>query len=142
MTRVDFYILQEKAPGDRFRLACRVAEKAWTRGHRVFIHADSPDTAELVDNLLWTFRDGSFVPHGRLGRCDHHITPILIGHGTDAGEEDDVLINLSSEVPDFFSTFERVIEPVDHDEKVRKASRQRYRYYRDRGYPLNNRLVS
>lgn len=142
MTRVDFYILEDGAADDRFRLACRIAEKAWQSGRRVLIHTASADDARHVDGLLWTFRDRSFVPHGLLGEADPAVTGVLIGHGPEAGDEHDILINLSDGIPPFFSGFERVIEPVEPNEDARASSRERYRFYRDRGYPLNNQRIA
>jgi len=142
MTRVDFYILENTSGNDRYRLACRIAEKAWKSGNRVLIHTASVEEANHLDRLLWTFRDGSFVPHALLGQADPDMNPVLIGHGTDAGGEHDVLINLARDVPAFFSSFERVIEPVDDDPDHRATSRERYRFYRERGYPLHNRTIS
>jgi DNA polymerase-3 subunit chi len=142
MTRIDFYILGERAPGDRFLLACRLAEKAWQQGHRVYLHTNSQPESQHMDRLLWTFRDGGFLPHGLAGQTDQELTPILIGHGTDAGEEHDVLINLALQVPDFFSRFERLAEPLDRDLEIRNAGRERYRFYRDRGYPLNTHDIT
>lgn len=89
-----------------------------------------------MDRMLWTFNDQSFVPHARLGEGDPAINPILIGDGANAHEEHDVLVNLATEVPTFFSRFQRLAECVDNDEAIRNASRERYRFYRDRGYPL------
>ena len=106
------------------------------------IHTSSPEEAGHMDKLLWTFRDRSFVPHGLLGQVDPEMTPVVIGHGTEAGGEHEVLINLAPQVPAFFSTFERVIEPVDTDPASRAACRDHYRYYRDRGYPLNNEKIA
>lgn len=142
MTRIDFYILDEGARSDRFHLACRITEKAWKSGHRVLINTASLQEAKYLDTLLWTFRDQSFIPHGILGAAEPETNPVLIGHGSDAGDEEDVLVNLASTVPEFFSKFERVIEPVDDDTAVRNASRERYRFYRDRGYPLHNQRIA
>ena len=142
MTRVDFYVVDEGAGLDRFRLTCRIAEKAWASGHRVLIHTGNETDARQMNELLWTFRDRSFVPHGLLGESDPSGTPVLVGHGTDAGGEHDVLINLADTVPAFFSSFERVIETVGGDPGSRVASRERYRFYRDRGYPLNNQRIA
>ncbi len=142
MTRIDFYILDEGGRSDRFHLACRITEKAWSSGHRVLIHTASLQDARYLDSLLWTFRERSFIPHGILGEAEPEANPVLIGHGTDAGDEEDVLVNLAPSVPEFFSKFERVIEPVDGDAGMRNASRERYRFYRDRGYPLHNRKIS
>lgn len=143
MTQVDFYILADRARDDRFGLACRLAEKAWRQGHRVLVHAGSNDEARHLDRLLWTYRDGSFVPHGTLGQADPALNPVLIcPPGQDPGEEHDVLINLATEIPTFFSRFDRVAECVDHDEAARKACRQRYRYYQEHGYPLNTHNIA
>ncbi|MEN8174263.1 MAG: DNA polymerase III subunit chi [Pseudomonadota bacterium] len=141
MTRVDFYVLEASAADDRQRLACRITEKAVKRGHRVFIHTDSPESARYLDDLLWTFHDRSFLPHGLLGRADPGVTPVIIGHGTDAGGEHDVLINLAREIPAFFSSFERVIEPVDKDADNRAAGREHFRFYKDRGYALETNKI-
>ena len=136
MTRIDFYILADKARDNRYRLACRLADKAYQQGSRVFVHTASTQEAQHMDRLLWTFREGSFVPHGLCGNADPATTPVLIGNGEDLQEEHEILINLHPEVPAFFSRFERLIEPIDQDEAIRNAGRQRYRFYRDRGYPL------
>ncbi len=137
MTQVDFYILGEQAAGDRFQLACRISEKAWQQGHRVFLHTNSEAESRHMDKLLWTFRDGSFLPHGLLGESDASVTPVLIGNGGGAGDEHDVLINLASEIPPFFSRFERVAELIDQDPENRQSGRLRYKTYRDRGYTMN-----
>ncbi len=137
MTRVDFYVVAAHVRGNRHVLACRVADKARRTGHRVVIHTPSPEEARHMDRLLWTFQDQSFVPHGLLlGETDPSYNPILIGDASQAIEEHDVLINLATEVPTFFSRFQRLAECVDNEQAVREASRQRYRFYRDRGYPL------
>lgn len=137
MTQVDFYILKDDADGNRFLLACRVAEKARNAGHRVLIHTTSDDESRHMDQLLWTYNKSSFVPHGLLGDADPAQNPVLIGNAHSDHEEHDVLINLATEVPTVFSRFSRLAECVDNDEVVRTASRERYRFYRDRGYPLS-----
>ena len=138
MTQVDFYILDEQAAGNRYLLACRLAEKIYHQGLRIFIHTESPEEARHMDRLLWTFRQGSFVPHATLEKADPVSTPIIIGSSGEAGEENDVLINLAPQVPNFFSRFKRVVELIDREAKVKTAGRERFRFYRDRGYPLNS----
>lgn len=142
MTRVDFYILSDGARGDRFSLACRLAEKAWRQGRRVYLHTGSKSESSHLDKLLWTYRDESFLPHGLFGEVDAALNPILIGHTDDAGDEHDVLINLAAEVPTFFSRFDRLAEPLDSEPQIRHAGRERYRFYRDRGYTLNSHDIT
>ncbi len=143
MTRVDFYVLGENAGGDRYLLTCRLADKIYRQGRRVYIHTASDDEARHLDRLLWTFRQGSFIPHGRSQEADPATTPVLIGWDGNAGDENDVLINLvpASEAPPFFSRFDRVAEPVDRDPQIRQTARLRYGFYRDRGYPLESHTI-
>lgn len=137
MTRVDFYIEEKPRPGGHRVLACRVAEKAYRLGHRVFIHTGRADLAVEMDQLLWTFRDRSFVPHARAEAVEGEPPPVIIAHDVEPQGRCDLLINLDREVPTFFSRFERVADLVGEDEESRAAGRERYRFYRDRGYPLN-----
>lgn len=141
MTRIDFYVLEPKAQGDRYQLCCRIAEKAQCAGQRVLIHTPVEAEARHVDGLLWTYREQGFIPHGVLGRDDPALNPIMIGDGRDDGDHHQVLINLDAAVPVFFSRFERLIECVDHDESVKAAGRSRFKYYREHGYPLETHRI-
>jgi DNA polymerase-3 subunit chi len=142
MTQVDFYLLKSDTAQGRWTLACRLAEKAYGQGRRVYLHTASEAESQYLDQLLWTFRDGSFLPHGLAERADPDRTPILIGHDEAPANEHDVLINLAPEVPAFFSRFERVAEPLDQDPAGLDAGRARFRFYRDRGYPLQHHELS
>ena len=63
MARVDFYVLNQSGEQARRQFACKLAEKAYRLKNTVHIVAGSRADAERLDELLWTFRDGSFVPH-------------------------------------------------------------------------------
>jgi DNA polymerase III subunit chi len=63
MTRVDFYVLPDADPAQRPLLACKLAEKAYGQGLKVYIHTATEGEALHLDELLWTFRAGSFLPH-------------------------------------------------------------------------------
>ncbi len=136
MTRVDFYVLADTAPGDRYTVACRLVEKAYAQGRRVYLHLDGEADVNRIDALLWTFREQSFIPHGALGKIDPKMTPVLLGCDQDPSSEDDVLVNLAAQVPAWFGRFRRVAEIIDGDAVVKRFGRERYRFYKDRGYPL------
>jgi DNA polymerase III subunit chi len=137
MTRVDFYILQEGGPEACPLLACRLTEKAYRMGHQVYIHAASPGQLRQLDDLLWTFRAGSFLPHAVARDKPAGAQPVLLGADDSPHGMDDVLVNLAGTVPPFFSRFNRVAEVVGGDEANRNAARERYRFYQERGYTLN-----
>jgi DNA polymerase-3 subunit chi len=62
MTQIDFYVLEERATGNRFTLACRLGEKIYHQGRRVFIHTASEEETRHMDRLLWTFRQAVSSP--------------------------------------------------------------------------------
>jgi DNA polymerase-3 subunit chi len=143
MTRIDFYISNNNNDDARARLACRVAEKAYQTKHSVYVHVDDKEQAEQLDQLLWTFRDRSFVPHCLSGDPHCGEAAVIIGYGdTPAAGSPEVLINISNEVPGFFSRYERVAEIVGGDENYRQKARERFKFYRERGYPLETHELS
>ncbi len=141
MTRVDFYILLETAKRTSDQVLCTLTGKAWTQGNRVYIHTDSPDRSTKVNALLWTFKDTSFLPHGLADRLidqtDAEKTPVLIGHEDPPADLHDIIINMTSSVPLFFGRFDRLIEIVDQASNGCDQARDRYRFYKERGYTLN-----
>jgi DNA polymerase-3 subunit chi len=144
VTQVDFYILDSDSDDARLLLACKIVDKATQLDHHVYVHSTSDDEARKLDELLWTFAQGSFIPH-RVVRSELSsppLEPVQIGVNQPPGPGRwDVLVNLAAEVPDFFSRYERVAEVVDANGARREQSRERYRFYRDRGYKLNTHQV-
>lgn len=136
MARVDFYVLQRADEQARRMLACRLAEKAYRLDHTVYLHTMSRADANQLDELLWTFRDGSFVPHALVEESDATPSPVTIGCNTDIDAARDLLINLCDEIPAFADKFSRVAELVTADDECRRLSRKRYSQYRDKGHEI------
>lgn len=136
MTKVDFYLLDTYGDS-REHFACRLAEKAWRMGNRVYLYAPNEPVAHKLDDLLWTFNQGSFVPHGVCEKdTDTDDHPVLIGHAEPPASLNDVLISLSPEIPLWFGRFTRIAELVGPTEDDKERGRERFRYYRERGYPI------
>ena len=136
MSRVDFYVLRESGESARQRFACRLAEKAWSLDNSVHIRVTDPQTADVLDDLLWTFRDGSFVPHEKISNADTQpASPITIG--THEARQCDLHINLADAIPDNTGAFPRVAEIVTSDEAAKQTSRKRFVEYRDAGHTLD-----
>ena len=142
MSRVDFYVLAQAGERARHAFACRLAEKAYRLDNTVHIHANSRADAERLDEALWTFRDGSFVPHHLLGSERSDLpSPVTIGHDELLAERRDLLINLCDEVPESVEGFTRVAELVTSDEDCKSKSRRRFVHYRDNGHTLDTHNV-
>ena len=137
MHRVDFYVLESSSPDSPMRVACRIAEKAWLTGHTVYVATASEKVTRDMDQLLWTYRQDSFTPHGTYPEHAGEDLPILIGHG-DHPPDAQVLLNLTGTLPPFHEHFERIAEFVSGDEPARRAGRERFRLYRDTGYDIHS----
>jgi len=140
MTKIDFYIAPDNQQNNALTIACRVAEKAWRRGHSIYVHTDNQQMAEQFDEKLWSFRPNSFVPHRVSHSADlapENIPDILIGCDENAEPSHEVLLNLSNKTPAFLGRFKRVAEFVDGHEEAKVKSRERFKYYKTRGYPLD-----
>jgi DNA polymerase-3 subunit chi len=142
MARVDFYILDQAGQHSRQTFACRLAEKAYRLNNTVHIHAGSRGDADRLDELMWTFRDGSFVPHERLSGSKEGIeSPITIGCEDEPVAPRDLLINLCDEIPTFAEGFPRVAELVTSDDDCKQLSRRRFAAYRKKGHTLETHNV-
>ncbi|MCB1616736.1 MAG: DNA polymerase III subunit chi [Pseudomonadales bacterium] len=142
MTRVDFYILADSALESRLSFACRLIDKIWKRGHDIYIHVPDLISAELVDQLLWEEKPDSFIPHSIRHDQPKNHEQIEIGYGNDPGSHHDVMINLGTDIPEFFSRFERVAEIVCQEKGMLETSRLNWKFYQSRGYPLESHKIN
>jgi DNA polymerase-3 subunit chi len=132
--RVDFYVLEGPSASARLKLACKLAEKAYLASQSVLVwHAD-PEELKTFDDLLWTFSDGSFVPHEPLSASASPAdTPVLLSAGVAPRDNIDIIINLAPDVPACLPLAKRVAEIIDGDETRRRAGRARFKAYRELG---------
>ena len=141
---VDFYILQTAEPREHF--ACRLAERALREGRRIYIHAEDRDAAESMDELLWSFSPGSFLPHALAGDAVTEDEPIAIGWDDAPAATENArgyLINLALKAPGFAERFEFVAEVVPtaesaSDETI-KALRGTFASYEQQGYERHSK---
>jgi DNA polymerase-3 subunit chi len=132
VTEVNFYFNAQ----DRLQVACRLAGKAVKQGERLLIYAPQAETATRIDRLLWTWPAVGFVPHCAVHSPLASQTPVLIASREESPPECEVLLNLSPDTPPHFERFTRLLEVVDAAD--REAGRNRYRFYRERGYRIVN----
>ena len=140
-TRVDFYLLNDNHDQDVWFVACRLLEKAYQRGHRVFVFCDKKEHAEHLDELLWTYKNDSFIPHHLQGEGPEPPPPVQIGYGDEPRGFSDILLNMSTIIPSYFSRFRRVMEVVAANEQAKDISRNHYREYRAKQCDLHTHHI-
>jgi DNA polymerase-3 subunit chi len=136
VTQVDFYVVPDG--GNPVMTACGLCEAATGGGVRLYVRVADPALADEIDGALWTWRQGGFIPHERhAGKAlEEPLPAVLIGGIEPPGTHRGVLVNLGDDVPAWFSSFDRTIELVPIDPQAKVRSRERFRWYKDRGYPL------
>lgn len=137
MTNIHFYSNAQ----DRVQAAAAWLAASW-RKQPVLVFAPDPDVAERLDRALWIQPATGFLPHCRAGSPLAAETPVLIAASLDGLPQDRHLLNLSNEVPPGFSRFEQLVEIVSTDDSDRHPARERFRFYRERGYAIENRNVA
>ncbi len=129
--QVDFYLLGMSSPGAA-KLACRLALMALERNQNIFIITNSDKSAEQLDELMWQYPEGRFIPHARAGEPDALKAPVNIGLLSGLNTTD-VVINLCTEAVPQPERFSRVLEIVPYADDEREASRVKFRTYRNMG---------
>lgn len=135
-TRVDYYLLQSQDQAEIHRFVCRLCQKAYEQGHKVFICTDN--VSEL-DELLWSFNPTSFLPHS--AERDNASNPINIGNDAKQCKHQDILLNLTERLPSEYTVFSRVIEVVAGDEHSKQTARKHYRQYQQQGATLQTHQI-
>lgn len=134
MTRIDFH---SNVP-NKLAYACRLVRKARAAQCKIVLLGNNIELSQL-DQLLWTFSEQDFLPHVRAGDPLAAQTDIILTADENAElPHHHVLINLSGQQPEHFARFERMFEIISADDNDKAAGRDRYRFYKERGYPLSH----
>ncbi len=134
--RIDFYKLNSQNRTRINRFCCQLADKVVKMGHPVFVKTKDETESRLLDDIMWTFSDSSFVPHAIQGDTENVDAPVIIGHSAPTSKAY-LLINLSDEFPENTLNYERVAEIISDAPENLQKGRARYSVYKKDEYPLH-----
>lgn len=137
---VDFYLLEKPSDNSVLRLTCKVVEKAWETGYRVVLLARDQTQCERLDDLLWTFSQGSFIPHAL--QHDDPDAPVILTHSPPT-TPDHIAAVVSLHPQPLEEKFHslRIADIIGAGEAEKHEARLRYRYYRQCGIePRTHRI--
>lgn len=113
MTEILFYHL-EQHPLERVLPV--LVEKSLERGWRAVIEASSPERLQSLDDVLWTYRDDSFLPHAVAGTYNDNAQPVLLTTETDNSNAADIRFFVDRAVPVSGEGYVRLVYMFDgHD---------------------------
>ncbi len=133
--QVDYYLIPGAEQREQFLFACRLIDKAWQQDLGILVLCPDQETIEIFDELLWNWREDSFIPHAA-APAEAPVEAVLINSRLDIkpSRDNTLLLNLSHQVPDGFGHFSRIGEIVFEDEACKASSRDKFRYYREQGF--------
>jgi DNA polymerase-3 subunit chi len=110
----------------------QLLEKTLERGWRAVVESGSPQRAEALDQLLWTYRDDSFLPHGLSGEDNDALQPVLITTEPVNPNEASVRFYVDRAVPMSADGYRRIVYMFSgHDPEAVAEARQAWRALRD-----------
>jgi DNA polymerase-3 subunit chi len=140
--RIDFYVLEADATDGRLRLACKIIDRAYRSGHTAYLWARDDHETNLLDDLLWTFSQNSFVPHSRNNHNSDLTSPVHIGHHPPQSGSAEVVVSVADRPVEDYSNFLRIAEVVGFGEAEKQSGRSRFKFYRDQGLELETHRIT
>lgn len=140
-TRVDFYLLENGDAAARLQFGCRLTQKAWSAGHKIYIHVANDQAATELDRLLWSFNQQSFIPHAVAGTEEAAQAPVVIGTDPSSDKDNDLLVSLADQFSQAANNFTRVVEIVAADDTAKADARERFKRYRELGVEPNTHKI-
>ena len=134
MTRVIFY----SNVADKHAALLLLVGKALAKKHLITLFAENEQAANGYSETLWGGARASFFPNMLASHSLAIETPVVINWQDDQLCQDDILVNLTQRQLTVFSRFRRLVELVGTDEKDKVLARQRFKFYRDRGYEVQH----
>ncbi|MBL6932411.1 MAG: DNA polymerase III subunit chi [Rhodospirillales bacterium] len=134
MTEVSFYHLQKSRLEDALPV---LLEKTLSAGKRALVMVGSDARAEQLNNELWSYVQGSWLPHGTAKDGRPEDQPIWLTAGDDNLNNATFLFLTDGAASDDVSAFERCFELFDGNDSTQVAvARERWKAYREAGHPL------
>ena len=134
--RIDFYKLNSLNSASINRFCCQLADKVVKMGNPVFVRTKNAAETRLLDDMMWTFSDSSFLAHEVQSDTVDSDAPVIIGHNASAPTTY-LLINLGGELQEDIERYERIAEIINDAPDVLQRGRARYSAYKKAAYPLH-----
>ncbi|MBX9676442.1 MAG: DNA polymerase III subunit chi [Methylotenera sp.] len=140
MTKIEFY----SNVANKSDLLTGLVERALQKRRQVTVFVEDIASAAQTSRWLWQQQASSYLPHVVANHEHATKTPVIIvcKNNTlgkaDSVTQDEMLINLTTHEPPFFSRFTHLVEMVGDDESDKQNGRLRYKFYRDRGYEIQH----
>jgi DNA polymerase-3 subunit chi len=134
VTDIGFYHL-ERSPLER--ALPKLLEKVLDAGKRAVVMAGSEERVDALNAVLWTYEQGSFLPHGSAADGDAAEQPIWLTTTDENPNSAEILVLTDGAASQRMADYERCLEMFDgKDETAVAAARERWAAYREAGHDI------
>ncbi|MDP1627812.1 DNA polymerase III subunit chi [Parvibaculum sp.] len=132
MTEVLFYHLQN-APLEQ--VLPQLLERSLERGWRAIVRAGGPERLDALNNVLWTYSDDSFLPHGTKDDGPAALEPVFLTVDDENPNNAYVLFLVDGAAPGNIGPYERCVLMFDgRDEAALAAAREHWKTLKAEGH--------
>lgn len=131
---IRFYHLERSRLEDALPL---LLQKSLASGRRAVVRTGSPERTEMLNQHLWTFDPGSFLPHGSRKDGDAALQPVWLTEEEENPNDADVLFlcdGMSCEKLEAFSLICTVFD--GNDPELLDMARAQWKAWKDSGPTL------
>ncbi len=134
MTEIRFYHLSRTS---LLQALPELLEKVLDRGWRAVVMASSPERVEALTQSLWTYREGSFLPHGNAKDGHAELQPVWLTDRNENPNRANVLLLTENMSCEHLSSYELVCQLFDESEDgAVESARVRWQEYKGQGHAL------
>lgn len=137
MTKFSFYVSSSSSSSGLYKLLPSLLEKMLNKNHKILIACNTPEITKYLDDLLWSHKEISFLPHGTNSQENYEKQPILITSESENLNNADILISFSGKQVKNISSFIQVFDIFESSQEQLNAGRQRWKEYKNKGYDLS-----
>ncbi len=123
----------ELSISNKIRYVCDIVEKFYDQNRTVHIFTKDKQSARLVDQMLWSWKPNSFIPHKQVTEEDADTDePVLISSDGEWPQPAQALVLFDPLPADVFFNYEYVVDFAEtYDPQKVVDSRKRFRIVRD-----------
>jgi DNA polymerase-3 subunit chi len=115
----------------------RLLERALAESHRIVVLAGSAERVAHLDGLLWTYSEGSFLPHGSARDANMPRQPIFLTERDENPNKATMLVLIDGANSTHLAEFARCCDMFDgNDPAAVEAARKRWTEAKSAGHQL------
>lgn len=134
MTEIAFYHLERSSLE---AVLAKLLEKALAAGMRAVVKAGSAERVEALNAALWSYEQGSFLPHGSAEDGNASDQPVWLTAGEDNPNGATILFLIDGSESGELERYARCLELFDgRDETALAFARAHWKAYKEAGHTL------